>query len=123
MTQRAVDAIAYAEAHPRWTPDMCLNFVRNALRIPALAPTAIAAWRDVPDPWRHSWYTPPVGVPVFWGGGRGHVALSAGGSKVWSTDILKRGRVSLVPISLIAERWGKQYLGWTGLLNDERVWP
>lgn len=87
---------------------------------------------------------PPRGFPVFWAGGShddGHEALSAGvpGSKlgnalrrlfgranetwVWSTDILRDGYFDYVPMSLIEQKWGLSYLGWTEDDNGITIQP
>lgn len=107
----------------------CLKQVRLSLGIPAKYPRAIDAWygaggRDGVDTHYMADPPPPAGVPVFWSGGpgsAGHVALSAGGGWVWSTDILRRGHWAKVPISLIHTKWGLKYLGWSETLNGVRV--
>lgn len=99
---------------------LCLVFVRTALGIPALYPSAIAAWNGATK--RHTGNgTPPAGAPVFWSSRTfGHIALSVGGGRILSSDILRRGHVDEVPIGTIAARWGLTYLGWTEDLNG---WP
>jgi hypothetical protein len=98
-----------------WT-GYCLMWVRTMLGIPVKYPSAIKAWEGAAD--KHTSGNPPEGVPVFWRGGNfGHVALSAGGGKVYSTDIRRRGKVDLVPITEIRDRWGYTYLGWATDLN------
>lgn len=67
---------------------------------------------------------PPAGVPVFYAGnaknGYGHVAISAGGGYVYSTDAdgNKVGKVRYDKL------WGGtgsgQYLGWTGAVQKTR---
>lgn len=101
---------------------MCLKFVRTTLGIPSRDPSAIVAWRRTHPADRHGGKTPPPGVPVFWKVGQyGHVALSAGRGRVYSTDIVRSGRVDLVAIDTITKRWGAEYLGWTETLNGQRV--
>lgn len=105
--------------------DLCLKFVRTVLQVPAKAPRAIDAWHAVPDGHQHGWYNPPAGVPVFWSGGSsgaGHVALADGHGHVYSSDILRDGKVDLVPIATIHAKWGLTYLGWTESLNGVLVY-
>ena len=66
---------------------------------------------------------PPAGVPVFYAGSTknkyGHVAVSAGGGYVYSTDV--DGKVAKVPYNKL---WGGKgsgtYLGWTGAIQSTR---
>jgi hypothetical protein len=102
---------------------LCLQFARTALDVPAKYGSAVIAWSHVARADRHGGVHPPPGVPVFWRiGAFGHVAVSAGGGYVWSTDILHRGRVDKVRISYLTARWGATYLGWAETLNDRRVY-
>lgn len=104
---------------------LCQRFTRLALSCPQGAPSAAAAWDDVPEDLQHTWYYPPVGVPVYWSGGKtgyGHAALSDGNGQVWSTDILRKGKVDLVHINLIHNRWNLTYLGWTETCNGTVVY-
>lgn len=121
---RAASSLAWMRAqssHPtqNWL-DWCMRAVRTALRVPQGAGTAAAAYAATK--FRHAMGTPPAGVPVWWGGGAGHVALSAGGGQVWSTDILRKGQIDLVPLSEITSKWGKPYEGWTEDINGVRVY-
>lgn len=67
---------------------------------------------------------PPAGVPVFYAGnassGHGHVAISAGGGYVYSTDA-QGNRVGKVRYDKL---WGGtgsgQYLGWTSAIQGTR---
>lgn len=98
----------------------CLMFTRTCLGIPAVHPDADAAWNSAEK--RHSTGTPPAGAPVFWAvGEHGHVALSDGKGNVWSNDILRRGRIDLVAISTITNRWNARYRGWAEDLNGHDV--
>jgi hypothetical protein len=97
----------------------CLTDVRESLGVAAKYGSAALAWGHTK--FRHSG-TPPAGVPVWWGGGDGHVALSAGGGKIWSSDIQRRGMIDLVDMGLVSQKWGKPYLGWSEDINDVRVW-
>lgn len=108
------------------TPGACLETVRGWWNIPVGAASAIAAWRAVPAGQRHSFYTPPLGVPVFWSGGAdgyGHVAISLGNGYVRETDVGGEGLVHTTLISAIhAEDSKLVYLGWTETLNGVRVY-
>lgn len=102
---------------------LCLMFTRTALGVDSGAGSAIEAWHDVKAANRHGGKNPPPGVPVFWKVGTwGHVAVSAGGGLVWSTDILRKGKVDKVSIDYLSRRWGATYLGWAETLNGERVY-
>lgn len=104
---------------------LCLQRVRECYGIGAQAPDAVGAWNLVPTKWVHTWYTPPLGTPVFWSGGsagHGHIAIADGQGNVWSTDILRPGYWDLVPTAMIHSKWDLTYLGWTELLNGVRVY-
>lgn len=65
---------------------------------------------------------PPVGVPVWWtGGASGHVAISAGGGYVISTDYPRSRQVNKVAIKDLTQAWHKTYRGWTEDINDVTV--
>lgn len=122
---RALDGAAREVVRPSrdWS-GLCLMFVRTCYHpdIPKRADAAIEAWAAVERTDRHPRATPPPGVPLFWEIGKhGHVALSAGQGKCFSIDIRRRGKADLVPIDLIAQRWGARYLGWADTLNGVRI--
>lgn len=97
----------------------CLVFVRTMCGVDAKYGDAATAWVNARK--RHTNGTPTAGAAVFWTGGShgyGHVALSAGGGKVWTTDIAGAGRVSLEDIATIHNRWGLRYVGWSEDLNS-----
>lgn len=102
----------------------CLLSTRTWLGVRSQYRSAIEAWRGNRVRDRHPGDKhPPAGVPVFWEIGQwGHIALSAGHGYVVSTDIRRRGKADLVPLELVAQRWGAKYLGWAETLNGERVW-
>lgn len=107
---------------PRLWRGLCLKFTRTMLGAPGGANSAIEAWNATRPGDRHT-DTPPAGVPVFWRGGHyGHAALSMGDGKILSTDIRRAGKVDIVPIELVHQRWGYELLGWTETLNGKRVW-
>lgn len=78
--------------------------------------SAIVHWRAVPASLRHRGdLDPPAGAMVFWSNGsHGHIALAVAPGKAASTDIRRRGKVDVVPIASVHERWKScTYLGWT----------
>ena len=102
-----------------WTR-MCQNFVRTSLDVPAYYGSARKAWDARVRP--HGG-TPPPAVPVYfrtrskwW-----HVALSAGGGYVWSTDALRTGHVDKISIKALAAKWNAPYLGWDEYCNRQRI--
>lgn len=104
---------------------MCLQFVRMCFDLPAVHPSAGAAWRAAKR--KHPTTdarTIPRGVPVFWETPSvfEHVALSLGGGLCLSTDAKRRGKVDVVRIDAIGPAWGAQLLGWTEDLNGQTVW-
>lgn len=123
-TARGAAADAWMERQSRspahsWF-DRCLEAVRTSLGAPGGVKSAAVSFAATKN--RHNG-TPPPGVPVWWtGGAYGHVALSAGGGMVWSNDILRRGQIDKVPISLITKKWGKQYQGWSEDINGVDVY-
>jgi hypothetical protein len=118
----------------------CLRFVRRLYshngvrRVGALnfspgnflVPFAAEAWQNAEKkhkPRANSTpKAPPVGVPVWWTGApSGHVAISAGGGYVISTDYPRRTEVNKVAIKDLTRAWGKTYRGWTEDINKVTV--
>lgn len=105
---------------------MCLREVRECFGVGPGASDAIGAWNAAEH--KHHETDPhkiPRGVPVFWAGGsagHGHIAISTGFAKCWSTDIRRSGFFDRVPITEIHEKWGLTLLGWTEDLNGVRVY-
>lgn len=91
----------------------CLAFTRTCWGIkPTGIPDANAAWELAKK--KHADGTPPAGAPVYWKVGRfGHIAPSAGSGKVYSNDIVRRGKINLVDMDEIARQWGATYRGWS----------
>jgi hypothetical protein len=59
---------------------------------------------------------------VWWTGGTfGHVAISAGGGYVISTDWPSAGNVGRVSIATLTDRWNKTYRGWSEDINEVKV--
>ncbi len=123
MGKAAVDfaAAQAANATRDWT-GICLIFTRMCFNVGPANPDAHAGHRAAK--FKHgSAGTPPLGVPVWWSGGRhGHVAISTGDGNCFSSDIKRKGKVDKVPISLITRRWGMLYKGWSEDINGVRIW-
>jgi hypothetical protein len=123
MAYRSVSsALSWAIAQRCFPTGMCLKFVRTCYNVEPKYATAAIAWSKTR--YRHS-TTAPNGVPVWWTGGSrgfGHVAISAGGGFVISTDTAGRGRVGRTSIAHITSSWGQTYRGWTEDINAVRVY-
>lgn len=124
MSVSVVQAIARCVLTHSWAPDMCDNFVANMYGFTASGyNTALDNWNAVPAPWNHPGDSAaPTGMLMFWGGGQGHVAIADGIGGIFSTDISGTGTVSRVPWTLIGQRWGKPYLGWTVPYFQDTQW-
>ena len=122
MTRAPVIATAKAKATDTYPEGFCLRFVRELYGVAKVFDTATEAWEHTDH--RHIDWPPPVGVPVWWTGGDGHVAISAGSGKVYTTDnpLEGPGEVGLCPIQTITTRWGKRYRGWSDDVNDVTVY-
>lgn len=122
MTRAPVLALAQAKATDTYQPGFCLRFTRELYGVPKVYDDAAEAWHHTKR--RHTSWPPPPGVPVWWTGGHGHVAPSAGGGDVYTTDnpLEGRGEVGLCPIQTITTRWGKTYQGWSEDLNEYVIW-
>lgn len=118
--QNTVDqAIAYMSNGHRVTPGTCLHEVGAAYGHQGT--TAVAGhfyatgqWDAMPARYKHTdGSTPPRGALVFWktGSAAGHIAISAGGGEVWTTDPPgATGTIGKVAITKI-DAWGTR-LGW-----------
>lgn len=108
-----------------WT-DSCLMFVRTMYGVAAKWPDAATAWRSAVH--KHPTTDPhaiPRGVPVWWTGGShgyGHVAVAVGNGQMWTTDLIRPGKVDLAPISQVHTKWGLQLVGWTEDINGVRIY-
>lgn len=103
--------------------NQCQRFTRTCLGVGGGFPSAITAWRGTAKADRSPSRTPPAGVPCYYSGGKyGHAVLSAGDGYVYSTDIKRRGKVDRVPLSMVENRWGYTYLGWTRTINGVRIY-
>ena len=121
-----IDAQKGLQRMAGWTsylpPGMCLEAVWKAYgSIPSTGPHAgqypyaLRGWQFATQ--KHPGNrNVPAGAPVYFtagGNGYGHVAISAGGDQVISTDIPSAGRVGRTTIQAIEARWGRSYLGYT----------
>lgn len=107
-------AIQQAKSGASGWHNYCEKFVESAWGKPGRYASAISHWGvAVREKRAHHGKDAPPGAFVFWGGGQyGHTAISIGGGKVVSTDILRRGQADIVHIDTITKRWNKPYLGW-----------
>lgn len=118
MTRAPVIATALAKAADTYPENRCLQFARTRYGIDRKFATAAEAYAHTDQ--RSTDYPPPVGAFVWWLGGDGHVAISAGGGKVYTTDnpLEGAGEVGVCPIQKITTLWGKQFMGWSRDCND-----
>lgn len=116
------EAIAWARAQAEHSTknwyNLCLNFVAQTYGWShSGVDTAIHHYSTVPASMRHDKdRNPPPGSLVYWdtGSGRaGHVALYLGNGQIASNDIVSKGKISIVPMSDIEDKWGAEYVGWT----------
>jgi len=107
-------AIQQAKSGASGWHNYCEKFVESAWGKPGRYASAISHWGvAVREKRAHQGKDAPPGAFVFWGGGQyGHTAISIGGGKVVSTDILRHGKADIVNIDTITKRWNKPYLGW-----------
>lgn len=103
---------------------LCLKYTRQAHNAPPKYGYARLAWQKAKK--RHktsSWKQIPAGVPIFMdkpGSKYGHVALYAGGGKMYTTRA-STNRTHLDPVDLWIS-WGWRLLGWTEDLNGVVVY-
>jgi len=121
-------ALAFAENErrrgvARWS-GLCQKFARSCWDINPGYASAKDAWNAQNPKHQHHDRTPPAGALVYFLGGQyGHATFSAGGGHIYSTDILRAGRVDLVTISTIERKWGLKYAGWTDHQGDNLTLP
>jgi len=96
---------------------MCQSHCRHAYGVPAWAPSAIAAWKRIPNEFKHRGKPEdaPRGAILYYSGGKyGHVALAAGKTtkdKCLSNDYMRPTKIDYAPRTF--PRWGLTYLGWS----------
>ena len=130
------NAVAYAEQQRKaptrdWTY-LCQKFARTCVGAAAWGSTALKAWYAIPVSHRHGG-TPPPGSLVYFDdpnrvGEAGHVVFMVTNGYCYSNDILRRGKIDKVPLSLIRTKWGMRQLGWidwtpSGSLNLLKTLP
>ena len=109
-------ALAFAENErkhgvAKWS-GLCQKFSRSCWDINPGYASAKDAWNAQAPAHQHHDRTPPPGALVYFLGGQyGHATFSAGGGHIYSTDILRAGRVDLVTISTIERKWGIEVRG------------
>lgn len=108
--------------------DRCLVFVRTMFGIAAdgREPTAYSSWIEAGGSKgvnTHTKLAAPANVPVYYKGSNpaGHIALSAGHGMVWSSDIIRDGKIDLTSSQHIEAKWGMKYLGWAEVLESVRI--
>lgn len=101
-----------------------MRFVRTALGMAPKYGTAQAEWDAALAQSKHTFWIPPVGVPVHFrtSNSAGHVALSAGDGYIYSTDYPHAGDVSKVLIKELESAWGATYEGWLDECEGHRVY-
>lgn len=110
-------AVSWAESQSLWQTGMCERMVTVAYGHSSGFPSARAHWEGAGERHPGTATVPPAGALVFWQtkNANGHVALSAGGGRIVSTDFDGRGFapgvMSAGPIEAI-DKWGPR-LGWT----------
>lgn len=134
MGQKALDkAVAFHKSGYPGRVGFCLGTIRRCFGVPGMqnvspaGGTAKLAWdrANHRHPFRGSYKAVPAAVPFFWRGGSkgyGHIAISAGDGKCWSTDVKRPGKVDLVTLASITNNWSSfTPLGWTEDLNGVRI--
>lgn len=127
MPRDPAAAIAWARAwkgSTAWS-GRCESFVRQALDLDSVYPSAKVAWEEAGDKHPGDFY-PPAGVPVFWAlTGKnepyGHVALSLGGGKaISSSDERGHPVVSEISIPKFTDDTAI-FLGWAGFYHGVQL--
>lgn len=110
------EALAAARLWTTCGVGKCLWTVQEWYQAPHEFPSAIAQWEGARE--KHAGdRNPPVGVPVYYSGGKsGHIALSTGHG-IRSTDALTPGHVAEVDLDWPLREWGHQYVGWSADLG------
>jgi peptidoglycan hydrolase-like protein with peptidoglycan-binding domain len=121
MPRTGPQAIAWARTQTKGWGGLCLKFVRTAFDVPSKYATAHEGWTAAQH--KHSTSNPgsiPAGVPVWFS--PNHVAVSAGGGNILTTDSSAPG-----PHEASITHWlsisGETLLGWTEDINGVRVHP
>ncbi|WP_371590924.1 transglycosylase SLT domain-containing protein [Streptomyces sp. NBC_00470] len=99
----------------------CLKSVDDAWQSSGRSGTAKQAAAMVKK--KHKGGTPPVGAPVYWPGLSqwGHIALSAGGGKIYTTDYPTYGQIGLTSIKNLSKQWGDSNWFWSEDLEGSKL--
>jgi len=112
--------VPIARARTTFEVGMCLRYVRQVYGIAAKYDDADEAWRNVNA--RHAGdRAAPAGAPVWYTGGFGHVAVSLGGGRIWSTDYPSPGRCGETDLDWPTRQWGHPYAGWSEDVNEVQI--
>lgn len=94
----------------------CQMFARQCVGAPAFGASAREAFNGIADNDKHESFPPPAGSIAYYGfpdRGAGHSVFAVAGGFVWSTDILRRGRIDRVPWDVFVRgSWRLPYRGW-----------
>jgi hypothetical protein len=136
LAQQAATRAAYQSAHgPQFGLGQCMMRNRLLVDAPAIGDYDGDGSADAEDGWKFAKRKHPTtrvndipgGCFVWWGGGsrdNGHVAFAPveRPGYCWSTDIERAGYFDLVPIGLIAAKWGLSLLGWSEDIDGVTVY-
>jgi hypothetical protein len=95
--------------------NLCQMFSRQCVGAPPFGVSARVAFNNISEKHRHRSSPPPPGSIAYYGRpdrGSGHAVFVVEGGKVWSNDILRRGRIDRVDWDIFVDRWGLAYRGW-----------
>ena len=111
MTQpNGAAAVAAANQSTSCPKGMCLSVVQNWWGIsPHAWPSASSQWANTIQ---HGNRAIPLGAPVFYSGGNGHIAIYIGNGLIRSTDAPSNYHVANVPLDWPSHAWGKPFVGW-----------
>lgn len=95
----------------------CQVFARNCIGSPPFGGSARLAFNSIPDRHRHESFPPPSGSLAYYGfagHGTGHAVFAVDGGWVWSTDILRHGKIDKVRWDVFTKSngWNLPYRGW-----------
>lgn len=122
LDRTVAEVIAFAKSEMRdpsqdWD-HLCQSFCRQAYGVDAWAPSAIAAWGEIPRRQKHiggKVTAAPRAALLYYAGGKwGHVAIAAGvvtHDTCFSNDYVENGAIDRAPRTF--DRWGLRYLGWS----------
>jgi hypothetical protein len=93
----------------------CQVFARQCVGAAPFGKSARLAFNGTPDEHRHRTFPPPAGSIAYYGDlneGFGHAVFVVDGGWVWSTDILRHGKVDKVRWDVFETKWHMPYRGW-----------